>query len=397
MAYHLLKPTDLIKINKEKGLRVICHENTVIHCHHYNARLQNTIESEKEINGKKIIREAAEVAFFFQIKNLLNENQFSKEDSFLAISDLYSTMGYGNLFFDKIAEGLVYSTSSHYVSGWQCGSVKRDGPVCTVVEGYIAAALLAVTGIGHDVSEHTCMNSGEKQCHFVITKNSAKQIPLLDLKKVEVSLIRENDTKSNINKQAIIDAVTTLPVYGNDLGLVPVFNVYLANTPQSFYNLICLNYLQEMDHIGRGNVAKMCLVKDAEFCAMNTFSGIKNSDEWMALIQPMVKNKADDIFGLLAVANALGWGRICVREHTPGESLSLIESNGYEAFGYLQLKNEIAKEGQCFMLAGIASGLMSLIYENGNFSDRVGLYLTTEKNCLCRHDHHCEFVTKKLD
>jgi hypothetical protein len=175
-----------------------------------------------------------------------------------------------------------------------------------------------------------------------------------------------------------------------------MFNVYLANTPQTFYNLVSIRYLEEMSAAGRGPIAKLSLIRDAEFCAMNTFSGILNSDEWTALIKPMVKDKSDNVFGLIAVANALGWGKIFVKEHTSGESLSLVVSNGYEAFGYLQLKKEIAKLGQCFMMSGISSGLMSLIYQKGNFSDRLGAYQTDEALCLCHKDNHCEFHTSKI-
>lgn len=396
MNYLLLRPTSLIKINKEKGLRIICKENTVIHCHHYNARLQNTLESESAINGSNILRETAEQVYLRQIQSLLKTKNYSQEDSYQAISDLYSTMGYGNLFFDKIDENIVYSSSSHFVSGWECGSLKRDGKVCTVPEGYIAAALYAVTGTGHKVNEHSCMNEGKQYCYFSISKAPEKIIKLLEFNEVETLVLDEVDAISNIRKQEIVDAVETLPIYGNEDGLIPMFNVYLANTPQTFYNLVCIRYLEEMSKIGRELVAKLNLIRDAEFCAMNTFSGILNSDEWMAIIQPMIKNKSDNVFGLIAVANALGWGKIFIKEHTSGESLKLIVSNGYEAFGYWQLKKETAEHGQCFMMSGISSGLMSLIYLKGNFSDRLGTYQTIETNCVCSKDDHCEFHTKKL-
>lgn len=396
MSYHLLLPTSLIKIDKEKGLRVICKENTVIHCHHYNARLQNTLETESAINGRNILREVAEQVYLLQIQNLLKSKNYSQEDSYKAISDLYSTMGYGNLFFDKISENIVYSSSSHFVSGWECGTLKREGKVCTVPEGYIAAAVFAVTGTGHIVSEYSCMNEGKQYCYFSITKDPEKIIKKLEFNEVEMHILDETDAASNIKKQEIIDAVVTLPIYGNEDGLIPMFNVYLANTPQTFYNLVSIRYLDEMSKIGRELVAKLNLIRDAEFCAMNTFSGILNSDEWLTIVRPMIKNKSDNVFGLIAVANALGWGKIFVTDHTSPESLKLIISNGYEAFGYLQLKNNIAKLGQCFMMSGISSGIMSLIYLKGNFSDRLGAYQTSETKCICSKEHHCELQTIKL-
>lgn len=394
MNYEIFKPSQLIRINSKKGLRVVCNENTVTHCHHYNARLQNTIESEKSIDGKKILREVAEQVYLQQMIVLLKENNLSLENSFKAINDLYSTMGYGNLFFDRINENIVYSSSSHFVNGWQCGSLKREGKVCTVPEGYIAAALFAVTGIHYKVTEQSCMNEGKQFCYFEIEKDSRKKIETLKLNKVKFLNVTETSAFSNIDKQTIIDAVVSLPIYGNEEGVIPMFNVYLANTPQTFYNLVTKRYLQEMNKLGRNTVARLSLIRDAEFCAMNTFSGILNSDEWDCIIKPMIKVKSDSVFALIAVANALGWGKICVKEHSSSEELNLVVANGYEAFGYMQLETEIAKVGQCFMMSGISCGLMSLIYQKGNFIDRLGTYQANEVTCLCSRDHYCEFYTK---
>lgn len=393
MELSILKSNEIIKINKEKGLRVICGENTVIHCHHYNARIQNTIEGETSINGKSIIRGAAEQIFQYQIKNLFQEYKFSRGEGFQALRDLYSIMGYGDLSFDKFDENFVYSTSSHYVSGWQCGSVRRTGKVCTMTEGYISAALLQLTGDGYDVEETECMNEGCKQCQFTIKKSASKKITELNLERLSELKFEALDIKSNINKQQIIDTVITLPIYGNELGLIPMFNVYLANTPQTFYSLISINYLDAMAKNGKGHIAEKSLINDAEFCAMNTFSGILDSDEWASLIAPMVKEQRDKVFGLLAIANAMGWGKIFVKEHPSSDSLVLASSNGYEGYGFLQLRKNKAQKGQCFMLSGVAAGLMSLIYQKGNFSDRLGIYQTSESRCMCWNDDYCEFPT----
>ncbi|MDO9181426.1 MAG: hypothetical protein Q7U04_03415, partial [Bacteriovorax sp.] len=270
-----------------------------------------------------------------------------------------------------------------------------EGKVCTIPEGFIAAALFAVTGETYQVVEDSCMNEEKQYCRFIISKNSKNIIKPLLLNSVEMQSLDDLDADSNINKQAIVDAVVTLPIFGNEDGLIPMFNVYLANTPQTFYNLVCSRYLEEMTKVDRGTVAKLSLMRDAEFCAMNTFSGILNSDEWQALIKPMVKVQSDNVFGLIAVANALGWGRIFIREHIQGLILNLRVLNGYESFGYLELNTGAAKEAKCFMMAGISSGVMALIYQKGNFDERLGSFHTNETSCMCREDHHCEFQTIK--
>ena len=48
---------------------------------------------------------------------------------------------------------------------------------------------------------------------------------------------------SNIDEQKIIDALVAMPIHGNDDGLIPNFNVYLANLPADFYNLVSLRFV----------------------------------------------------------------------------------------------------------------------------------------------------------
>jgi hypothetical protein len=112
-----------------------------------------------------------------------------------------------------------------------------------------------------------------------------------------------------------------MPLIGNNEGLVPAFNVYLANMPQDFYNLISHNYIKEMTENGFEDLAKNLLMEDAEYCGINTFGGILSSEDWKALIAPMLKTPEDTVFGLIAVANGLGWGRMSIKKHIANEEL----------------------------------------------------------------------------
>jgi len=51
-----------------------------------------------------------------------------------------------------------------------------------------------------------------------------------------------------------------MPFYGNNKGLIPAFNVYLANTPADFYNLICIRFMESMKKQGLFNTAKNLLL-----------------------------------------------------------------------------------------------------------------------------------------
>ena len=167
----IFKLTDVQNI-ANKRLRHFFEHNLIFHCHHYNSRLQKTIEENKNINGKKIIKEST-----LKVFNSLLQNTFKKyhsDDKNHLICDLYRFLGFGNVNLDQIDQGIVTSDSSHFVEGWQCGSLSRSGQVCTFTEGFLIAATKFLTGQDYEVVETRCMNDGHKKCHFKITPASHK-------------------------------------------------------------------------------------------------------------------------------------------------------------------------------------------------------------------------------
>jgi hypothetical protein len=68
-----------------------------------------------------------------------------------------------------------------------------------------------------------------------------------------------------------------------------------------------------------------------------------------------------------------------------------IESmNGYEALGFRELRGP-AQTPQCFMLRGVAAGIMALVYGTGSVSERFGSYAAAEDECICKGDAACSF------
>lgn len=385
-----------IKINKEKGLKVFLGQNLVIHCHHYNARLQRTIEDNKLVDGKQIFKEAAKKVFYNMMIVALDHNQ--GQDWKILASNLYQFLGFGTLSFEKYEDGLITSDSSHFAEGWNCGAIFRKGKICSFTEGYLEGVLAAVHEQIFIIDEIHCTNEGSDQCQFIVERKLSFNNKIFELKHLEVEepeLINfSNEQKSNIDTKSIIDAVLGMPLVGNNEGLIPVFNVYLANMPQDFYNLVCVNFVNEMEKHGLKDLAKNLLIEDAEHCGINTFGGIYTSDEWDALIKPMVKSSEDNVFGLMAVANALGWGRIIVKEHIAGEKLKINSTNGYEAYGYKTLF-ESSDDEVCYMLRGVSAGIMELIYEKGDYHNRVNIYHLTEDKCSCVGDKLCQITVVK--
>jgi len=373
--------------------RLICEKEVIIHCHHYNARIQHTIEGAQNVDGKKIIRDAAESVFCEQITSAFRTED-TESDKWAVVQGLYGNLGYGALDFTEIEKGVVTASSSHFVEGWQSGFKEHSKPVCTFTEGYLQGAIYAVTGQLANVRETECMNMGADRCRFEVSHDRTEAMSHSDKTSFDFTVADDEDfLSSNIDENKIIAALAEMPIHGDESGLIPAFNVYLANTPADFYNRVCISFIDAMKEQNLFSTAKKLLYYAGETCGMNTFRGIMESAEWEGLIAPMVQNTEDKLFGLVAVSNALGWGNWRVSDLDPGETMSIKSLNGYEAYGYREYKGT-AKNPQCFMLLGVATGLMELIYSEGTVEERFGTFSGEEEGCISCEDDACTFVVE---
>jgi hypothetical protein len=343
--------------------RIIAGNDVVLHCHHYNARLQNLIEGITQIHGKEIFLRATEEAFSNFLSSVFSSGE-SDEQKWSLAADLYTHLGFGMLDLSDLENEKVRSPMSHFVEGYMAGFHDDKRKICTFTEGYLQGAIHAISGKAVRVEEHACMNAGADACEFTIKQE------------------RDTDFPRHEKRD-----------YG--FSLIPMFNVYLANMPADFYTLLCLTFLEEMDKINMRPSARKLLIYAGEICALNTLRGIKNSAEWDELIKPMIKQQSDNLYGLIAVTNALGWGNWHVQSHEPGETLEMVSTIGYEAIGHLKYRG-YAKEGQCCMMTGVAAGIMAMLYREGTVEERVGTFYSEEDACICCKDPSCHFHIEAL-
>ena len=376
--------------------RVIAGTDVIIHCHHYNSRIQRTVEGAVGIDGKALLVATAERVFSKYVRDTFVDGD-SLAIRWAMAEQLYAHLGYGRIDLSRVAEGEIVAPSSHFVEGWSVGLGRRSEPVCSFTEGYIQGAIFAVTGELTDVQEVECMASGGSCCRFAIKRGRSRPIEAIEQRPVDFTPASQEGYlhSASVDEEAIIDAVVSMPLYGEENGLIPVFGVYLANTPALFYNLLSLGFIEAMAAKGRERAARRLLQEDAETCGMNTFRGIMCSTEWESLIAPMIREPADNLHALIAVSNALGWGNWHIRQHTPGLSLQLESLNGYEALGFKELRGP-AERPQCSMLTGVAAGLMELIYGQGTLDERFGSYVADESVCICCGASRCSFAVERV-
>lgn len=376
--------------------RHICGSEIILHCHHYNAHLQNVIEGANEIDGKHLIRTSAEAVFAKLLSTSITDINDTEEQWQVAAA-LYAHLGYGTLDFSKIDDGTISSSHSHFVQGFKAGFSERKEPCDTLAEGYIQACIKVIQDQTVDVREESCAISGESCCTFKVDTNRTTEF--YDAPKIEFSFSpldqAEFQHSPNVDEDAIVSALVGMPIYGNEDGLIPSFGVYLANTPADFYNLVNIRFVEEMKRVNKHKMAIKLLIFAGETCAMNTFRGIMNSAEWEGLIQPMIKESDDNLYGIMAVSNALGWGNWHVKSMEDSSNAEFVSLNGYEALGFKEYGKSSA-DPQCYMLNGVSAGVMELIFGEGTVEERFGTYASEEESCIINGEQLCTFNVEEV-
>jgi len=376
--------------------RVIAGKDVILHCHHYNSRLQRTIESADLIDGKRLIVEAAEGVFGEHVGLALRDGD-DEATRWAVASLLYSHLGFGRLDFSRAGEGVVVGTASHFVEGWLAGLGRPERMVCSFAEGYIQGAVHAVTGAAVHAREVECMARGAAACRFELVRD--RQEPVAGNAKRPLEFRAKTDGEylrsPSVDEARILDALVAMPIVGNDEGLIPAFGVYLASMPADFYNRICIGFVAEMRRVGRGTTAERLLIADAENCGMNTFRGIMSSVEWDGLVAPMLRALDDSLFAVIAISNAFGWGNWHVTALDPGRSATLESFNGYEAIGVREYLGAAAGP-QCYMLTGVAAGILGLIYGEGPLAERFGAFHAVEDGCIGCGAASCRFHAERV-
>ncbi len=198
-----------------------------------------------------------------------------------------------------------------------------------------------------------------------------------------------------INREKVIAELSQLRVLSNDEGLIPGYNVLVNQMPASFWNGFG-DRLSRMVPSELLEAAVYLLVNAAHECGYHTGYGIINSDEWKAVVEPMVENTEDVLHGAFAVFTAWGWAKTEIVELVPGEKMVVRAYDYYEAdvvdYGHSRMCS-------AFMIRGVCAGFMDLAY-GGDYDPTgktsFGTFVCTQtKGIECGADYG-EFVVTKL-
>ena len=198
-----------------------------------------------------------------------------------------------------------------------------------------------------------------------------------------------------INRELIIKELSKLEVRGDETGLIAGFGVFIQQLPASIWTRFSerLTRAVPKDLV---ETAEWLLIGAAHECGYHTGYGIITSEEWKAVVAPMIEKVPEDIlYGAFAVFSAWGWAKAEIVELIPGEKMVVRAYNYYEADVVEYGKSE---KMSAYTLAGVSAAFMDLAY-GGDYdpTGKTGLRtfgVKQVKGIECG-DEYGEFVVTK--
>lgn len=161
-----------------------------------------------------------------------------------------------------------------------------------------------------------------------------------------------------INRKQVIENLSKIEVSGNQDGLINAFGVYVNQLPSGLWNNFSERLTRASNDELKGAVEDL-LINAAHECGYHTGYGIITSDEWKAVVEPMVQNVEDVLHGAYAVLGAFGWANAEIVELVPGEKMIIRASDYYEA-DVVSYGN--SSKLSAYMLSGVSAAFMDLAY-----------------------------------
>jgi len=162
-----------------------------------------------------------------------------------------------------------------------------------------------------------------------------------------------------IDRKKIIDQMSQIDVLPDESGIIESFGVLLNQMPVTFWNGFATRLLAKTSD-DMLEAKEYLLYNAAHECGYHTGYGIITSDEWNAVVKPMVKDVPQDIlYGAFAVFTAWGWADSEIVELVPGEKMVVRAYNYYESD---IVKYGASKMMSGYMIAGVSAAFMELAY-----------------------------------
>ena len=194
-----------------------------------------------------------------------------------------------------------------------------------------------------------------------------------------------------IDRKKIIADMAKVEVIGNEDGLIPGFNVFVTQLPAAFWNRFAERLTRQVSE-ELLEAAEWLLVNAAHECGYHTGYGIITSEEWKAIVEPMIENPPEDVLhGAFAVFTAWGWAKSEVVELVPGEKMVIRAYDYYES--------DVVEYGQAdhmtaHMIRGVSAAFMDLAYGE-EYPNGMGAFQCEQVKGIEMGDDYGEFLVTK--
>ena len=136
-----------------------------------------------------------------------------------------------------------------------------------------------------------------------------------------------------VDRKKIIEDLSKLEISGDDNGMIEGYNVLVNQLPAQFWNSFADRLINKVDP-DLIESTEYLLYNAAHECGYHTGYGIITSDEWKAVVEPMLEKIPEDILhGAYAVFTAWGWAKAEIVELVPGEKMVIRAYDYYEKWG----------------------------------------------------------------
>lgn len=199
----------------------------------------------------------------------------------------------------------------------------------------------------------------------------------------------------SIDRKKIVSALSQIKVMGNEDGLIPAFGVFVNMMPVRFWNTFAERLTRKVPQ-DLLESAEYLLVNAAHECGYHTGYGIITSDEWKAVVEPMIEKGAEDVLhGAFAVFTAWGWAKSEVLELIPGVTMVVRAYDYYEA--------DVTSYGasdklSAYMIRGVSAAFMDLAYGgpyDATGKTGLGTFSCVQTKGIECGDEYGEFVITK--
>lgn len=185
--------------------------------------------------------------------------------------------------------------------------------------------------------------------------------------------------------------MSQVAVAGNNEGLIPAFGVMVNQLPSTMWN----NFAELITHTVSEDLlepAQFLLMNAANECGYHTGYGIITSEEWNAVVAPMIENAPEDVLhGAFAVFTAWGWAKSEIVELVPKKKMVVRAYDYYESD---VVKYGKSKMMSAYMIQGVAAAFMDLAYGK-KYPKGFNTFKCEQVKGIEAGDEYGEFVVTK--